>query len=91
MENTLSLYLVSLFVSVLICVLQFLILGKIRRSKILETDHLPAENLLALCYILALQNFIIKICLILSFLCKHNFRMCTSQFGQLVLTMETYN
>ena len=34
MENTLSLYLVSLFVSVLIWVLQLLMLGKIRRSKL---------------------------------------------------------
>ena len=25
------------------------------------------------------------------FLCKHNFRMCTSQFGQSVFTMEAYN
>ena len=29
--------------------------------------------------------------LILSFLCKHNFRKCTSQFGPSVLTIETYN
>ena len=34
MENTLSLYLVSLFVSVLIWVLQFLTLGELRRSKL---------------------------------------------------------
>ena len=34
MENTLSLYLVSLFVSVLIWVLRFLTLGELHRSKL---------------------------------------------------------
>ena len=42
-EYTLSLYLVSLFVSVLIWVLQFLILGKIRRSKLYKLITYPLK------------------------------------------------
>ena len=43
MENTLSLYLVSLFVSVLIWVLRFLTLGKLRRSKLKKLITYPLK------------------------------------------------
>ena len=43
MENTLSLYLVSLFVSVLIWVLRFLTLGELRRSKLKKLITYPLK------------------------------------------------
>ena len=43
MENTLSLYIVFLFVSVLIWVLRFLTLGKLRRSKLKKLITYPLK------------------------------------------------
>ena len=43
MENTLSLYLVSLFVNVLIWVLRFLTLGELRRSKLKKLITYPLK------------------------------------------------